>query len=281
MRADLSEMEPRIQRFWQEIDLYETVQRHAEGRPQYILHDGPPFSNGDIHLGQALNKILKDVVLKYKAMRGFATPYVPGWDNHGLPTEIAAIRTFEIDRHAIDPMVLRARSAETARHYVGVQSRQFQRLGVRGDWSHPYLTMDREYEAAVLDAFQKFVEKKCVHRGLKPVHWCPECETALADAELEYKQTTSLSVYVRFPVISLPDGALEGMPAVGAVSFAVWTTTPWTLPANAGACWRRQSRGWGSSSTRWCRRARGPRWRGEDSGTRSSRAMSQWCLPTM
>ncbi len=233
MRADLSEMEPRIQRFWQEIDLYGTVQRHAEGRPQYILHDGPPFSNGDIHLGQALNKILKDVVLKYKAMRGFATPYVPGWDNHGLPTEIAAIRTFEIDRHAIDPMVLRARSAETARHYVGVQSKQFQRLGVRGDWSHPYLTMDSEYEVAVLEAFRKFVEKKCVHRGLKPVHWCPECETALADAELEYKEATSLSVYVRFPVISLPAGALEGVPAVGAVSFAVWTTTPWTLPANA------------------------------------------------
>jgi isoleucyl-tRNA synthetase len=233
MRANLDELEPRIQQFWEEIDLYEMVQRHMRGRPRYILHDGPPFSNGDIHLGQALNKILKDVVLKYKTMRGFATPYVPGWDNHGLPTEIAAIRTFEIDRHAIDPMVLRARSAETARHYVGIQRGQFQRLGVRGDWSHPYLTMDREYEAAVLEVFRGFVEKKCVYRGLKPVHWCPECETALADAELEYKQTTSLSVYVRFPVISLPDGALEGMPAVGPVSFAVWTTTPWTLPANA------------------------------------------------
>ena len=232
MRAKLGELEPRIQRFWEEINLYETVQRHTRGRPQYILHDGPPFSNGDIHLGQALNKILKDVVVKYKTMRGFDAPYVPGWDNHGLPTEIAAIRSFEIDRHAIDAMELRARSGETARRFVGVQREQFRRLGVRGDWERPYLTMDREYEAAVLGAFQKFVERKCVYRGLKPVHWCPQCETALADAELEYKEAVSLSVYVRFPVVSLPEGGLAGVPAVGPVSFAVWTTTPWTLPAN-------------------------------------------------
>ena len=233
MRAKLAEMEPRIQRFWEEIDLYGTVQRHTAGRPKYILHDGPPFSNGDIHLGQALNKILKDVVVKHKTMRGFDCPYVPGWDNHGLPTEIAAIRTFSLDRHQIDPRELRARSAETARHYVGVQREQFRRLGVRGDWERPYLTMDRDYEAAVLGAFQSFVESKSVYRGLKPVHWCPECETALADAELEYRPATSLSVHVRFPVVSLPPGALPDVPRVGPVSFAVWTTTPWTLPANA------------------------------------------------
>ncbi|UCC67860.1 MAG: isoleucine--tRNA ligase, partial [Armatimonadota bacterium] len=233
MRANLGAMEPRIQRFWREINLYETVQQHTRGRPQYILHDGPPFSNGDIHLGQALNKILKDVVVKYKTMRGFDVPFVPGWDNHGLPTEIAAIRAFAIDRHAIDPLVLRARSAETAHHYVGVQREQFERIGVRGDWKRPYLTMDPQYEAAVLEAFRKFVERKCVYRGLKPVHWCPECETALADAELEYQEAASLSVYVRFPVVSLPVGTLEGVPAVGPVSFVVWTTTPWTLPANA------------------------------------------------
>ncbi len=232
MRANLGEMEPRIQRFWEDIRLYETVKEHAHGRPQYILHDGPPFSNGDIHLGQALNKILKDVVVKYKTMRGFDAPFVPGWDNHGLPTEIAAIRAFDIDRHAIDPMELRARSAETARRYIDVQRDQFRRLGVRGDWEHPYLTMDREYEASVLEAFQKFVARRCVYRGLKPVHWCPECETALADAELEYKEASSLSVYLRFPVVSLPERALAGVPVVGPVSFAVWTTTPWTLPAN-------------------------------------------------
>ncbi len=231
MRANLIELEPRIQRFWEEIKLYETVQRQRKGCPQFILHDGPPFSNGDIHLGQALNKVLKDVVIKYQTMRGFDVPFVPGWDNHGLPTEIAAIRTFEIDRHKIDPMELRQRSAETARRFVDVQREQFRRLGVRGDWDHPYLTMDSEYEASVLECFLKFVEKKCVYRGLKPVHWCPECETALADAELEYAETTSLSVYVRFSVVSLPAGSFD-LPAVGAVSFAVWTTTPWTLPAD-------------------------------------------------
>ncbi len=233
MRANLGELEPRVQRFWEELRLYETVQQRRRGRPQYILHDGPPFSNGDIHLGQALNKILKDVVVKYKTMRGFDCPFVPGWDNHGLPTEIAAIRTFDLDRHAIDPMELRARSAETARHYVGVQREQFRRLGVRGDWEHPYLTMDRDYEASVLEAFQRFVAKGCVYRGLKPVHWCPECETALADAELEYKEAKSLSVYVRFPVVSLPDAAGWSASGSAALSFAVWTTTPWTLPANA------------------------------------------------
>ena len=121
MRANLRELEPRIQRFWEDIGLYETIQRHRNGSPQYILHDGPPFSNGDIHLGQALNKVLKDVVVKYQTMRGFDCPYVPGWDNHGLPTEIAAIRTFDIDRHQIDPMELRRRSGETALHFVGVQ----------------------------------------------------------------------------------------------------------------------------------------------------------------
>ena len=231
MKANLRELEPRIQRFWQEIGLYRLVQERRKGSPKFILHDGPPFSNGDIHLGQALNKVLKDVVVKFKTMRGFDCPYVPGWDNHGLPTEIAAIRTFEIDRHRIDPMELRRRSEETARHYIGVQSDQFQRLGVRGDWEHPYLTMDREYEVSVLECFLRFVEQGCVYRGLKPVHWCPECETALADAELEYADHTSLSVHVRFPVVSLPEASLD-VPAVGAVSFAVWTTTPWTLPAN-------------------------------------------------
>jgi isoleucyl-tRNA synthetase len=235
MRANLGEMEPRIQAFWDEIDLYATVQRQAAGRPKYLLHDGPPFSNGDIHLGQALNKILKDVVVKYQTMRGFDTPFVPGWDNHGLPTEIRAIQTFAIDRHAIDPMELRARSAETARHFVGVQRGQFRRLGVRGDWERPYLTMDREYEAAVLSAFGKFVEQQCVRRGLMPVHWCPECETALADAELEYREHTSLSVYVRFSLVSLPEGVLPEARRADKVSFLVWTTTPWTLPANLAA----------------------------------------------
>lgn len=232
MRANLGELEPRIQRFWEEIDLYHLVQRTRAGCPTFILHDGPPFSNGDIHLGQALNKILKDIVVKYQTMRGYDCPYVPGWDNHGLPTEIAALRSLKMDRRQVDPMEIRRRSAETARHFVDVQRQQFRRLGVRGDWERPYLTMDKEYEAAVLSAFQRFAEQGCVYRGLKPVHWCPECETALADAELEYAPTSSLSVWVRFPLLSLPEGAFPALPRVGPVSFAVWTTTPWTLPAN-------------------------------------------------
>ncbi len=233
MKANLSEMEPRLQKFWEEIDLYRTVQAHSKGRPQFILHDGPPFSNGDIHLGTALQKILKDIVLKYKTLRGFDVPFVPGWDNHGLPTEIRALQTFKLDRHAIDTMELRARSAETARHFVDLQRQQFRRLGVRGDWDNPYLTMNPEYEAAVLGAFGKFVEQKAVTRGLMAVQWCPECETALADAELEYRDHASPSVYLRFPVISLPEDVLSAVADKSPVSFAVWTTTPWTLPANA------------------------------------------------
>jgi isoleucyl-tRNA synthetase len=231
MKANLRELEPRIQRFWEEIGLYRIVQDHRRGCPKFILHDGPPFSNGPVHLGTALNKVLKDIVLKYKTMQGYDCPFVPGWDNHGLPTEIAALRTFEVDRHQIDPMELRQRSEETALHFVDLHRELFRQLGVRGDWEHPYLTMSSEYEAAVLERFLRFVQRKCVYRGLKPVHWCPECETALADAELEYRDHTSVSVYVRFPVVSLPAGSLQ-VPAVGAASFAVWTTTPWTLPAD-------------------------------------------------
>lgn len=231
MKANLRELEPRLQQYWQDIDLYRTVRAAREGKPQFILHDGPPFSNGDIHLGTALNKVLKDIVMKFQTMRGYDCPYVPGWDNHGLPTEIAALRTFEVDRHQVDPAEVRQRSRETALHFVNIQREQFRRLGVRADWDHPYLTMSPEYEAAVLARFQKFVEKNCVYRGLKPVHWCPECETALADAELEYGDHTSPSIFLRFPIVSLPAGSLEA-PAVGAASFTVWTTTPWTLPAN-------------------------------------------------
>ncbi len=233
MKANLSELEPRIQAFWDEIDLYHAVQAHVAGRPKFILHDGPPFSNGDIHLGQALNKILKDVVVKYRTMQGCDAPFVPGWDNHGLPTEIRAIQTFSLDRHAIDPMELRARSAETALHFVNLQRTEFRRLGVRADWENPYLTMDPQYEGAVLEAFGKFVAQNSVTRGLMPVHWCPECETALADAELEYKDYTSPSVYVSFPVLSLPEGVLPEARDLKPLSVAVWTTTPWTLPANA------------------------------------------------
>jgi isoleucyl-tRNA synthetase len=231
MRANLPQLEPRIQSFWQEIDIYRKVTEARAGGPKYILHDGPPFSNGDIHLGHALNKILKDLVVKYKTMRGFDAPYVPGWDNHGLPTEMLAIKKFELDRHDIPALQLRKKCAQTALKFVTTQKKQFQRLGVRGDWTHPYLTMEPRYEAVVLDLFAEMVKQGLVYRGLKPVHWCASCETALAEAEIEYDMHTSPSIYVRFPLAKLPEGVFrraEELPT----SVLIWTTTPWTLPAN-------------------------------------------------
>ncbi|NIM06251.1 MAG: isoleucine--tRNA ligase [Armatimonadetes bacterium] len=231
MKANLPKLEPGIQGFWKDIDIYRLVSERQAGKPKYILHDGPPFSNGDIHLGHALNKILKDIVVKHKTMQGFDVPFVPGWDNHGLPTEMLAIKTFNLDRHQIPAMELRRKCAETASHFVDVQREQFLRLGVRGNWEHPYLTMDPTYEAVVLDIFAKMVEKGLVYRGLKPVHWCPSCETALAEAEIEYAPHTSPSIYVRFPLLSLPEGVFPEAEALP-TSVMIWTTTPWTLPAN-------------------------------------------------
>jgi len=231
MKANLPELEPRIQGFWKEIDLYRLVSEKQAGKPKYILHDGPPFSNGDIHLGHALNKILKDIVVKHKTMCGFDAPFVPGWDNHGLPTEMLAIKTFKLDRHQIPALELRRKCAETATRFVGVQREQFLRLGVRGDWEDPYLTMNPTYEKVVLDIFAEMVKKGLVYRGLKPVHWCPSCETALAEAEIEYAAHTSPSIYVRFPLARLPEGVFPEADALP-TSVMIWTTTPWTLPAN-------------------------------------------------
>ena len=232
MKADLPRREPEIQRFWEELDIYRAAQERTAGRPKYILHDGPPYTSGDLHLGQALNKILKDIVVKFKTMQGFDAPFIPGWDMHGLPTEMRAIKTFDIDRHAIDPLELRAKSAETALHFMEVQRRQFKRLGVRGDWEHPYLTVQPAYEGAVLGVFRALVAAGCVYRGLKPVYWCATCETALAEAEIEYKDHTSASIYVKFPFVGDPGAYFPELKGKRSVSFLIWTTTPWTLPAN-------------------------------------------------
>jgi len=232
MRANLPQREPEIQRLWEELDIYARIQQQTAGREQYILHDGPPYTSGDIHLGQALNKILKDVVVKFKSMQGFDAPFVPGWDMHGLPTEMRALRTFDIDRRQIDPMELRRRAHETALHFMEVQRRQFKRLGVRGDWEHPYLTVDPAYEAAVLGVFRDLVAHDAVYRGLRPVYWCATCETALAEAEIEYAPATSPSIYVKFAVSGDPRERFPGAPQGVPASFLIWTTTPWTLPAN-------------------------------------------------
>ncbi|MGE5654967.1 MAG: class I tRNA ligase family protein, partial [Bacillota bacterium] len=230
MRANLPQREPEIQAQWEAMDLYNTVQQARAGRPQYILHDGPPYANGDVHIGHALNKILKDIVVKFKTMQGFDSPYVPGWDTHGLPIEHAAIKQLGLKRHEITPVELRKKCAEWALQWVSKQRDGFKRMGVRGDWEHPYITLKPEYEAKQLEIFAEMVRKGLIYKGLKPVHWCPTCETALAEAEIEYADKKSHSIYVKFEMIEDPKNVLPKLDKP--IFFVIWTTTPWTLPAN-------------------------------------------------
>ena len=234
MKADLPNREPLMLKKWEEEDLYGKIRATAKGRKKFILHDGPPYANGDIHIGHALNKILKDIIVKFKTMKGFDSPYVPGWDCHGLPVEHQLFKELKITKHEIDPVTFRKKAAEYAMGYVDKQRTQFKRLGVLGDWQRPYLTLARDFEAGVIDAFAKLTEKDFIYQSLKPVHWCMSCETALAEAELEYDENyTSPSITILFPV-SKEELAKKGLTnsAFDKVSFAVWTTTPWTLLAN-------------------------------------------------
>lgn len=226
MKANLPQREPEMLRRWEAMDLYRLVQQSRAGRPRWVLHDGPPYANGDIHLGTAMNKILKDMVVKAATAFGYDAPYVPGWDTHGLPIERKALEEFKLDRKAVDPVELRRTCAAFAHKYRDLQREQFKRLGVRGDWDHPYMTLAPEYEAKQIEVFAAMALKGHIYRGLKPVYWCPEDETALAEAEIEYADKTSHSIYVRFPV-------RDGRGRLPAGSFVViWTTTPWTLPGN-------------------------------------------------
>ncbi|MBC8103278.1 MAG: isoleucine--tRNA ligase [Cytophagales bacterium] len=231
MKADLPTREPRIAETWSANDVYAKT-AHRPGAERFVLHDGPPYSNGDIHMGHALNKILKDIIVKYKAMQGFAAPYVPGWDNHGLPIEVNVVKEFRKKGEVPDKITLRKRCREYAREFVDRQKGQFARLGVRGDWENPYLTMSTEFEAEIVRTFGDLVEKGFVYRGLKPVYWCPTDETALADAEIEYVEgKKDPSIYVRFPLARDPHGVFEGA-AKDHCYTVIWTTTPWTIPAN-------------------------------------------------
>ncbi len=237
MKADLPQREPAWLKAWEEKGLYRALREAGAGRKKFILHDGPPYANGDIHIGHALNKVLKDVIVKYKTMRGFDAPYVPGWDCHGLPVEHQLFKELKITKHEIDPVSFRKKAAAYALGFVDKQREQFKRLGILGDWDKPYLTMAPGYEGAVIEAFAKLAEKGFIYRSLKPVHWCAGCETALAEAELEYDENhVSPSIYVLFPLPS--DQLLGGLIPANAfephekVSLAVWTTTPWTLVAN-------------------------------------------------
>lgn len=231
MRAALPEREPEFLAWWHKENIYEKKQERRKGAKKFILHDGPPYANGSIHTGTALNKILKDIVIKYKYFRGYDAPYVPGWDTHGMPIEHAAINNLGLNRNELDPLVLRHECKNYALKWLDVQREDFKRLGVLGDWDHPYITLDPKFEAEQILVFGKMAEKGYIYKGLKAVYWCPHCETALAEAEIEYGEEKSPAIYVKFPLKDdkgkLPPG-LSGKK----VFAVIWTTTPWTLPAN-------------------------------------------------
>jgi isoleucyl-tRNA synthetase len=231
MKANLPENEPKRLATWTQMGLYEQIREARKGAPQYILHDGPPYANGPIHLGHALNKCLKDFIVKSKTMAGFDSPYVPGWDCHGLPIEIKVDEQLGRKKLEMDPTAVRAACRAYAQKYIDLQRTQFERIGVLGRWQDPYTTMSHQYEATTLKAFYELFERGFVYRGLKPVYWCIHDRTALAEAEVEYEMHTSASIYVRYALTSPAetlDPALAGKP----VYAIIWTTTPWTLPAS-------------------------------------------------
>lgn len=231
MKANLPENEPKRLEAWAKAGLYEQIRQARKGAPQYILHDGPPYANGPIHLGHALNKCLKDFVVKSKTMAGFDSPYVPGWDCHGLPIEIKVDEQLGRKKLEMDPIAVRKACRAYAQKYIDLQRSQFERIGVLGRWQDPYTTMSNQYEAVTLRCFYQLFERGFVYRGLKPVYWCIHDRTALAEAEVEYEMHTSPSIYVRYALTSSPEAlspALAGKP----VYAIIWTTTPWTLPAS-------------------------------------------------
>ncbi len=235
MRAGLPQKEPGILAGWEEHQLYQEMVRRNEGKPLYVLHDGPPYANGDIHLGTALNKILKDIIVRSKNMMGYKAPYVPGWDTHGLPIELKARKTAGVDSGASD-LELRQICKDYALHYVDVQREQFKRLGVLGDWENPYLTLRPRFEAKQIEIFGAMASKGYIYKGLKPVYWCPQCETALAEAEIEYAEDPCDSIYVKFKVAD-DKGKLTALGAdLAKTYFVIWTTTTWTLPGNLAIC---------------------------------------------
>ncbi|MGQ9919734.1 MAG: isoleucine--tRNA ligase [Desulfobacca sp.] len=231
MKADLARREPTILQRWTEMDLYGQLRRQAQGRPRYLLHDGPPYANGNIHLGHALNKILKDIIIKSKQMSGFDCPYVPGWDCHGLPIEHQVDKELKKEKVRLSQLQIRQRCRAYALKYVDIQRQDFIRLGVLGDWAKPYLTMSNDYVASIIAEYGKIFLAGGIYRSKKPVHWCSTCHTALAEAEVEYAEHRTPSIYVKFPLVtdlSAAFPALAGHP----VFLVIWTTTPWTLPAN-------------------------------------------------
>lgn len=227
MRGNLPNKEPDMQGKWEDMNIYEKVQKRTEGRPFFVLHDGPPYANGDLHMGHALNKVLKDMIVRHKSMTGFHAPYVPGWDTHGLPIEQALVNK-GVNRKELSVAEFRKMCEEYAYSQIDSQRSQFKRIGVRGNWDNPYITLKPEFEARQIQVFGEMAKKGYIYKGLKPVYWSPSSESALAEAEIEYKDKKSPSIYVAFPI---KDG--RGVVSED-VKIVIWTTTPWTIPANLG-----------------------------------------------
>ncbi|HCO01383.1 MAG TPA: isoleucine--tRNA ligase, partial [Methylophaga sp.] len=237
MKAGLPNREPVMLKHWQEQDLYQQLRQKNQNKPKFILHDGPPYANGEIHIGHAVNKILKDIILKSKTLSGFDTPYVPGWDCHGLPIELNVEKKVGKPGVKVSPAEFRQACRDYAAKQVDGQREDFKRLGVLADWDNPYLTMDFQFEADIIRTLGEIIENGHLHKGVKPVHWCVDCGSALAEAEVEYEDKTSPAIDVRFPLVDVAafDKACPNNGS-GAVSIAIWTTTPWTLPANQAVC---------------------------------------------
>jgi len=236
MRANLPQKEPTMLEEWDKKDIYKMALEKNKGKKSFILHDGPPYANGDIHLGHTLNKVLKDIIVRYKTMRGHYSPYVPGWDTHGLPIELQAIKKLGIKVNETDPVKFRGICKEYALSQVERQKEQFKRLGVIGDFENPYLTLTPEFEAKQIEVFGEMAKKGYIYKGLKPVYWCPSCETALAEAEIEYADETSNSIYVKFRVKD-DKGVFSNVGvSLDNIYYVIWTTTTWTLPANLAIC---------------------------------------------
>jgi isoleucyl-tRNA synthetase len=236
MKANLTQREPQQRKAWDKMGIYNKIIDSRKDCTQYTLHDGPPYANGDIHMGHVINKVLKDIVVKYKTMSGFKTPYVPGWDCHGLPIEAKVMAELGEKAKTMDKLEIRKLCKQYASKYVKLQTKQFKDLGIFGDFENPYLTLKPQYEAGMCEVFAELVSKGLVYKQLKPIHWSIGCQTALADAELEYQDITSPSIFVNFPISStcrdrvaklglIPEEEPNGY-------FMIWTTTPWTLAAN-------------------------------------------------
>ena len=232
MKANLPDAEPKTLAHWEATNLYGRIREARAGRPQYVLHDGPPYANGNIHLGTAFNKILKDFIVKSKSMAGYDAPYVPGWDCHGLPIEFKVDAQLGKRKATMSVADIRAECRAYAQKFVDIHRREFKRLGVFGRWEDPYLTMSAEYEAVIAQAFVDFLHGGYVYKGLKPVHWCITDRTALAEAEVEYENHASATIYVRFKLVSDPAALDPALAGRNDVSVLIWTTTPWTIPAN-------------------------------------------------